>query len=249
VAAIYHVTNQVSAWGDFGYGFRAPTLNELYRQFSVGQVLTRPNDQLGPERLVGGEVGVNVAPARDVTVRTTWFDNRVKDPVSNVTIGTNLQQRQNLGRTRIWGVQTEVEYRAGSFWRFSGGYIYDQAKVKEFAANPALVGLFLPQVPAHRGSVQVAYSNPKYVTIAGGVQFLGRQFDDDQNVRAVPAAALEEAGYSPSTAPGLPGYAVVDLMASRVIAGNWTSSSACRTSLIRSILSRQAHRPSARRDW
>ena len=52
------------------------------------------------------------------------------------------------------------------------------------------------------------------------MQFLGRQVDDDQIVRVVPAAALEEAGYSPSTAPGLPGYAVVDLMASRVIAGN-----------------------------
>jgi outer membrane receptor protein involved in Fe transport len=220
VAAIYHVTDQVSAWGDFGYGFRAPTLNELYRQFSVGAVLTRANDQLGPERLVGGEAGINVTPARNVTVRTTWFDNRVKDPVSNVTIGTNLQQRQNLGKTRIWGIQTDVDYRAGSFWRLSGGYLYDQAKVKEFDANPALVGNFLPQVPAHRGSIQVAYANPKYVTLAGGVQFLGRQFDDDLNVRAVPAAALTEAGYDVSTAPGLPGYALVDLMASRSFGNN-----------------------------
>src|SRR5712691_4807512 len=180
VAAIYHVTDQVSAWGDVGYGFRAPTLNELYRQFSVGAVLTRANDQLGPERLIGGEAGINVTPARNVTIRTTWFDNRVKDPVSNVTIGTNLQQRKNLGKTRIWGIQTDVEYRLGSFWRFSGGYLYAQAKVTEFAANPALVGNFLPQVPVHRGSIQVAYANPRYITIAGGVLFLGRQFDDDQ---------------------------------------------------------------------
>jgi outer membrane receptor protein involved in Fe transport len=220
VAAIYHATSQVSVWGDFGYGFRAPTLNELYRQFSVGTLLTRANDQLGPERLVGGELGVNITPARDVSVRTTWFDNRVKDPVSNVTIGTNLQQRQNLGRTRIWGVQTDVEYRVGSAWRFSGGYLYDQAKVREFAANPALVGNFLPQVPAHRGSVQAAYSNPRYLTVSAGVQFLGRQFDDDQNIRAVPAAALAEAGYAVSTAPGLPGYTVVDLMASRAFGPN-----------------------------
>ena len=221
VAAIYHVTDQVSAWGDFGLGFRAPTLNELYRQFRVGALLTLANDQLGPERLVGGEVGINVTPVRNVTMRTTWYDNRVKDPVSNVTIGTNLQQRQNLGRTRIWGIQSDVEYRLGSFWRFSGGYLYNQAKVKEFDANPALVGNFLPQVPTHRGSVQAAYSNPTYFTIAGGVQFLGRQFDDDLNVRAVPAAALAEAGYAASTAPGLPRYAIVDLMASRAFGDNF----------------------------
>ena len=217
VAAIFHATDQISVWGDVGYGFRAPTLNELYRQFSVGAVLTRPNDQLGPERLVGGEVGINLTPVRNVTVRTTWFDNRVKDPISNVTISTNLQQRQNLGRTRIWGIQSDVEYRLGSVWRFSGGYIYDQAKVKEFAANPALVGLFLPQVPVNRGSVQVAYADPRFFTIAVGAQFLGRQFDDDQNVRTVGAAALAEAGYAASTDPGLPAYTVVDLMASRAI--------------------------------
>ena len=85
--------------------------------------------------------------------------------------------------------------------------------------NPALVGLFLPQVPTHRGSVQVAYANPRFFTVAVGAQFLGRQFDDDLNVRTVGAAALAAAGYTASTAPGLPAYAVVDLMASRAIGG------------------------------
>jgi iron complex outermembrane receptor protein len=220
VGAIYHFTDRVSAWGDFGYGFRAPTLNELYRQFSIFPVLTRANDQLGPERLKGGEIGINVAPAPNVTVRTTWYDNRVTDSIGNVTIGLNLQQRQNLGRTRIWGVQNDVEYRLGSFWRLSGGYLYNQAKVEEFAENPALVGKFLAQVPAHRGSVHVAYANPTYLTIAAGVQFLGRQFDDDLNVRTVPAATLAEAGYTASDEPGLPKYAVVDLMASRTFGPN-----------------------------
>jgi outer membrane receptor protein involved in Fe transport len=65
VAAIYHVNDRVSAWGDFGLGFRAPTLNELYRQFSVGGTTTRPNDQLGPERLKGGEAGISVVPVRE----------------------------------------------------------------------------------------------------------------------------------------------------------------------------------------
>jgi outer membrane receptor protein involved in Fe transport len=218
--AIYHVNDRVSAWGDFGLGFRAPTLNELYRQFAIFPVITRGNPQLGPERLKGGEVGVNVAPAQSVTIRTTWFDNRVKDSVGNVTIGTNLQQRQNIGLTRIWGIQTDVEYRLGSFWRLSGGYLYDHARVKENPANPALVGKTLAQVPSHRGSWQVAYTNPRYATVAVGLQFVGRQFDDDLNVRVVRAAALEEAGYSPSADPGLPKYAVVDLMASRTFGQN-----------------------------
>src|ERR1019366_2702445 len=113
--ALYHLSDRVSVWGAVGSGFRAPTLNELYRQFRVGTVLTLPNDQLGPERLLGGEVGINIVPAKNMTVRTTWFDNRMTDPVSNVTTSTSgvniTQQRQNLGKTGIWGVQNDVEYR------------------------------------------------------------------------------------------------------------------------------------------
>ena len=210
-AALYHVLDWLSLWGDLGWGFRAPTLNELYRQFRVGQVLTLANNQLGPERLVGGNLGVRVSPAPNLSVRATWYDNRVKDPVSNVTLSvtpaTTTQQRQNLGRTRISGVQTDVEYRVGSSYRVAGGYVYGRARVVEFDANPALAGNFLPQVPKHRGSIQFTYINPRYVSASLGIQLVGRQFDDDLNSRIVPG----------ETKPGLPGYAMVDFSASRPI--------------------------------
>lgn len=221
-AALYHLSDRVSVWGSWGSGFRAPTLNELYRQFRVGQVLTLANYGLGPERLLGGETGVNVNVARNVTWRTTWFDNRVTNPVANVTLSstpaTITQQRQNLGSTEIWGVQTDLEYRIGHDWRVYGAYVYDHAKVTDGGvANAGLVGKFLPQVPQNRGSVQIAYANPKYVNFAIGIQTLGLQYDDDQNVRTVQDAALIEAGYSAGIGPGLPAYALVDVTASRAI--------------------------------
>lgn len=213
-AVMYHLTDRVSAWGSVSSGFRAPTLNELYRQFRVGTVLTLANESLGPERLVGGELGVNLAITPDLTVRSVWFDNRVKNPVSNVTVTTapalTTQQRRNLGRTRIWGVQSDAEYRMGEMWRFSGGYLYNQGKVREYDANPALVGNFLAQVPEHRGSFRVIYADPRIATLALGAQFLGRQFDDDLNSRVVP-------GF---TDPGLPKYATWDLTASRAFGRN-----------------------------
>jgi outer membrane receptor protein involved in Fe transport len=221
IGALYHVSDRVTGWGAVNSGFRAPTLTELYRQFSVGAVTTRPNDQLGPERLVGGEAGINVAPARNVSVRLTWFDNRVRNPVSNVTLTATLAQKQNLGRTRVRGIQSDAEYRLGASWRFSGAYLYDQATVTDGGvANAALVGKFLPQVPKHRGSMQVLYSNPRYASVALGLQFAGLQFNDDLNVNFIPAATLTEAGYDASTGPGLPGYAMVDVTASRDLGRN-----------------------------
>ena len=132
-------------------------------------------------------------PLSRVTWRTTWFDNRVKDPVANVTITPpNLIQRQNLGRTRIWGVQTDLDYRIGRALRIGGAYIYDVAKVVENQANPALVGLRLAQVPTHRGAFQLQYSDPRFVTIAFDLQISGEQFDDDLNTssRVLPKYSL-----------------------------------------------------------
>jgi len=250
--ALYRLSQSASVWASYGYGFRAPTLNELYRQFAQGAVTTRANDQLGPERLHGAEAGVKIAPTSNVTVRSTWFDNRVRNPVANVTIGTNLQQRQNLGQTKIAGLQTDVEYRVGSVWRVGGGYLYERARVVEYAAPAGNADLAhncpggiaagesgqpceLAQVPRHRASLLATYSQPKYFTASIGLQVVGRQFDDDQNVRFVPTPALSDGGYpvdgcadtpSPDTCassasrPGLPKYAIVSITASRAIGHN-----------------------------
>jgi outer membrane receptor protein involved in Fe transport len=99
----------------------------------------------------------------------------------------------------------------------------------EFAANPALVNncngmvgeaCFLPQVPENRGSFRIAYVNPRYLTVAFGVQTVGRQFEDDQNARLVPAAALTDAGYPVTGEAGLPKYTLADLVLSRAIGRN-----------------------------
>jgi outer membrane receptor protein involved in Fe transport len=207
-AARYHLTSRLDVWGDIGWGFRSPTLNELYRQFRVGTTLTLANYNLGPEHLVGGEAGASFAISPNSTVRATWFDNHIEDPVSNVTIsqvGANVtQQRQNLGATHVHGIQTDVEYRFGSDWRVAAAYVYDQAKVTENPTTPALVGKWLPQVPAHRGSFRLAYSNPRRFTASAGVQFVGSQYDDDLN--------------TPSRR--LPDFAVVDIMGSRAFGRN-----------------------------
>jgi len=217
VAALYHLTNRVSVWGDLNWGFRAPTLNELYRQFSIGanpRRLTLANENLGPERLRGGEAGVSATLPGNVVARATWFDNRVKDPVSSVvqssTAALVTLKRTNLGRTKIQGIQLDAESGIGEWLKVSGAYLYNQAKVTENPIDPSLVGKFLAQVPKHRGSLQVAYTNPKYVDVAFGLQFIGRQFDDEGNLAVVPG----------ETEPGLPGFATVDITASRSITRN-----------------------------
>ena len=231
VGALYHVTDRVTVWGAANSGFRAPTLTELYRQFSVGAVTTFPNSDLGPERLTGGELGVNVVPVHNMSMRVTWFHNRLTDPVGNVTqldafcrarsVPVGCAQKLNLAETRVRGLQADVDARIGTAWRFSGGYVYDDATVVDGGAlAPALAGKRLQQVPRHRGTLQIAYSDAKYATVALGVQFVGLQYNDDLNVNFIPAATLADAGYDGVYPAGLPGYAVADLTVSRNIGPN-----------------------------
>jgi outer membrane receptor protein involved in Fe transport len=208
LGAIYHATDKISVWGSIGSGFRAPTLNELYRNFRVGTLQTLANANLGPEHLFGGELGVTVAPVEPLTLRATWFDNRVEDPITNVTITPDiLAQRQNIGRTRIRGLQTDIDYRFGTNWRAGGSYVLNRARVTENPSDPSLEGNYLPQVPRNRGSLHFGYMNPKYADVTVTSLIVGHQFDDDQNTRTKPG----------ETEAGLPAYGVVDLSAMRAI--------------------------------
>lgn len=205
LGGVLRANDRVRLWASAGSGFRAPTLNELYRQFRVGSTLTLPNNNLGPEHLLGVEAGATLMAAHGVVARATWFDDRVRDPVSNVTIATVgasvTQQRQNLGRTNVRGLEWDIAYRAGTTWTFSAAYLHDRAVVGDNPAQPSLVGNVLPQVPADRASLRVVFSTPRAGTITGDLLYTGAQFDDDLNSRR------------------LPPYAIVSLTASHAIHG------------------------------
>jgi outer membrane receptor protein involved in Fe transport len=209
LSALFKPTGFMNAWTAVGWSFRAPTPNELYRQFRVGAVLTLANEALGPERLRTIEAGVRLTPVKPLSVRATAFDNALRDAISNVAITTSdasvTQQRQNLGLTRIRGFEADAEWRPVAGVSLTAGYIYNHAVVREFSANNALVGKRLPQVPRHRATAQLWLNQHRLGELALSVQAYGRQYDDDLNVRTVPG----------EDEPGLPPATSVDLWTSR----------------------------------
>ena len=182
---VFHATEDFTLRGAFYQGFRAPTLNELYRPFRVGNVATNANENLGPERLTGGEAGFNYVLRRRVFWRVTGYWNRLRDSISNVTLSSTptliTRQRQNLGRSRIRGLGTEVDYRISRQWRVHTRYLFNEAMIEEFAPRPEIEGNFLPQVPKHRGTLRIAYRRLGWgrATLQGRYESL--RFDDDLN--------------------------------------------------------------------
>ena len=64
VAASCRAASDVTVRGTVYRAFRAPTLNELYRNFRAGDALTLANEDLEAESLTGGEVSLLWTPAR-----------------------------------------------------------------------------------------------------------------------------------------------------------------------------------------
>ena len=175
------------AWTASAYrGFRAPTLNELYRAFRVGDVLTLANEALRAERLAGAESGaIFTAADGRVSARGTLFWMEVDQTIANVTLavapGLITRQRRNLGRARSRGVEAEATVRAGERWTVSGGYLLADATVERARQEPGLEGLRLAQVPRHQASLQVRFFDPETATVAVQARWNGEQFDDDRN--------------------------------------------------------------------
>jgi outer membrane receptor protein involved in Fe transport len=151
--------------------FRAPTLNELYRGFRVGNVNTLPNALLQSENLTGFEVGVRARNAR-----LTLFLMNVSDTIANVTLSATpaliTRRRENLGRTRSIGAELDAEWHFARDWRTSIGLLFVDATVRE----GELRGNHVPQVPRHQATAQVMWKR-----IGAQLRWSAMQFDDDRN--------------------------------------------------------------------
>lgn len=170
------------ARGSVYRSFRAPTLNELYREFRVGNTDTLANAALKPETLFGGEAGFDlVGESRRLSV--TAYYNSLDNLITNVTLkiagGQITRQRQNAAAATARGVEADFK-QAWRAWRAEASYL--------FAESTYVTGFSLPQVPRHQGSAQLTYA--KNGTLASfGLRTYAKQFEDDVNLFRLPGFA------------------------------------------------------------
>ncbi len=186
LSVLHKLTDSISLSASAYRAFRAPTLNELYRSFRVGNIVTLSNDSLRAERLTGGEAGASfTAFDQRLVARGTFYWSEITRPIANVTLDVLpdliTRQRQNLGRTRSRGLELDAIARITNTLSISGGYEFADASVLRFPANTALEGLLIPQVPRHQLTFQARYSNPSRLTVGVQGRAVGAEFDDDQN--------------------------------------------------------------------
>lgn len=207
LGVLVHATDVVSLRASAYRAFRAPTLNELYRPFQVGTVLTAANEALRPETLWGAEAGPQIV-LPTVVVRATAFWNRLDDAIANVTLampgpGGAERQRQNLGRARVAGVELDASWRPSRAWIATIAHAFVDAKVTSAPAQPDLVGNRLPQDPRLRTTASLTFDDARYATVTAQVRHLGSQFEDDRMTLPIGAVVLVDARVARELGRGL----------------------------------------------
>jgi len=193
LGALWQIVESLAVRASINRAFRAPTLGELYRPFTVGTISTAANPALTAETLVGAEAGLEWAPLRILRARATAFWNELHDPIVNVTLPPvepgqpppfsdgSTRQRQNLGKARVQGVELAVEARPAHGWELQAGYTLVDSRVLEADQARGTIGKRLPQDPVHRiaGTVEARFA-PGWTARVQGIAALV-QYEDDLN--------------------------------------------------------------------
>jgi outer membrane receptor protein involved in Fe transport len=164
---------RLRARGSVYRSFRAPTLNELYREFRVGNTVTLANSALRPETLFGAEAGFDYT-GEGMRLSVTAFRNSMDRLITNVTLQTGAtitRQRQNAAAALARGF--EAEFRKS--WRYlSAEFAY------MFVDSRYVTGLRIPEVPKNQGSAQLSYAR-NGTLLSAALRSYSSQFDDDLN--------------------------------------------------------------------
>jgi outer membrane receptor for ferrienterochelin and colicin len=162
--------------------FRAPTLNELFREFRAGNAVTRANDALKPEFAFGSELGVDYS-GETTRVGVTFFRTSLTDLVTNVTLLSTPalieRQRRNAGSALTRGVEANVTQRWRDL-RLELAWLYSESRFSS--------GLRIPQVPKHAGNALLMWAKGRTL-VSGGLRSFAAQFEDDLNTFRLPGYA------------------------------------------------------------
>ncbi len=168
-------------------GFRLPTHNELYRSFAVFPVTTNANSALLNERLRGFEAGFDWSPDPAVTFSLTAFDDKLRRAIANVTLAPNTRQRRNVDAIHARGLELGLRAALGAV-RFDGSLALTDAEVEASGTSAALDGKRPAQTPRIAASGTLAWRPAGDWTLALTLRHAGRQFEDDLETDALPAA-------------------------------------------------------------
>ncbi|HJP67575.1 MAG TPA: TonB-dependent receptor [Sphingomicrobium sp.] len=197
------------SWRSAGYlGWRMPTLNELFRPFRVGSDATAANPNLAPERLAGGETGIDFAHG-SWRFSATAFVNRLAGAIANVTLGAGpgtfpqvgfvarggvYRRRENVHAVNVRGIELSGGWTKGP-WSLSAAASFTHARMETSGAAAFLNGLRPAQTPNFSATLSASWEEDGKA-FELDLRSVGGQYEDDLNSHLLNAATMLDASAS-----------------------------------------------------
>jgi vitamin B12 transporter len=183
--AVLHALSTLDLRASAYSGMRLPTLNELYRSYTIYPVTTQANAALSPELLHGVEGGVDWRPAKALKLNLTAFDNTVDDAIANITLSATQQIRENVPAIHAHGIEAGADARFGTI-ALNGSLVWTIARMEAPGQN--FDGQRPPQTPRVTASGNATWTpRPGYV-LGATLRYVSVAFEDTLASAALPAA-------------------------------------------------------------
>lgn len=195
----YRLASQWALRGAYYRSFRAPTLDQLYRTYADTTAgIYEGNPYLKPERLAGGEVGIDFG-SPGIRSQLTFYSTRIRNlitqyglsasdspPGLNVTCGYDAATFTYLTCTRninsasavARGVEEELTWRIGAGFSGTIAYTYADSHYTSNPVDPTAVGQRLEGVPRHHASAGLTYVAPSGWQAATQLSWVSASYGD-----------------------------------------------------------------------
>ncbi|MCX8996619.1 TonB-dependent hemoglobin/transferrin/lactoferrin family receptor [Rhizobiaceae bacterium BDR2-2] len=194
--ASYDVTPELQVFAQWSTAYRAPTVNELYLNFSniSSGYAVLGNSDLKPETSNGFEIGAKYE-GDDLTAGLNLFHNRYRNYILNESTTTDLFtspwtggqgtlfQYRNVARVEISGVEAKIrkEFANGFFTHASLAYAYGKNKED---------GTLLSSVAPFKSIVGIGYEQESWGTELTGIYSSRARDDNKTTTYDAPAYAI-----------------------------------------------------------
>lgn len=116
IGATYSFTEGSRLKANYGEGYRAPSISELYGTYS--------NPNLRPEKSKGYELSYEQEFGDDTAVKLTYFKNKKTDAIAmDYSLAPNYQY-MNIEKSSSEGVEFEIKHDLGNGFTVIGNYDY-----------------------------------------------------------------------------------------------------------------------------
>ena len=165
LGATYKLSENARVKANWGKGYRAPTLYELYSQMEKVGMAPMPvnvigNPDLQPEESTNFDFGFEAEKGK-VSGKVSYYHNKIKNMIDGGDydpdkLAQNIiwSEYINRGEVEIKGMESEIGYNFDEHWSVRGVYNYLDAKDLESGER-------LAYRARHNGLVQLTYTDAK----------------------------------------------------------------------------------------